>query len=156
VQKPEAQVLALASVVGALLVGFVVVVVREVGATVGAWAGGRGDPYELFAVSLTGLVGAVFAVALGASRRLERSSRAVAVERLQRRFGQWYVVTYALAGGTALVVCLVRLGASTSLLRSLAATFLGTSVAAASSFFGLHDPDEDPPEAAGAQQSKRH
>jgi len=143
VQKPEAQVLALASVVGALLVGFVVVVVREVGATLGVWSGGSGDPYELFAVSLTGLVGAVFAVALGASRQWDPPGRgAAAVERLQRWFARVYVVTYAVAGGVALVVCLVVLGASTSLLRSLAATFLGTSVAAASAFFGLHEPDD--------------
>jgi len=136
--KAGAHVLALASVVGALLVGFAVIVVREVGATIGAWDGGSGDPYELFAVSLTGLVGAVFAVALGASHRSSPSDRrAVAVEHLQSWFGRVYVLTYSLAGGTALVVCLVRLAASTPLLRSLAATFLGTSVAAASAFFGL-------------------
>ena len=136
--KPGAHVLALASVVGALLVGFVVIVVREVGATVGAWDGGSGDPYELFAVSLTGLVGAVFAVALGASHRPPPGGRrTLSVEHLQSWFGRVYVLAYSLAGGTALVVCLVRLSASTPLLRSLAATFLGTSVAAASAFFGL-------------------
>ena len=46
---------------------------------------------------------------------------------------------------TLMGVCLVRLGSSTPLLRSLAATFLGTAVAAASAFFGLHDPDDAAP-----------
>ncbi len=148
--KPGAHVLALASVVGALLLGFVVIVVREVGATIGAWAGGSGDQYELFAVSLTGLVGAVFAVALGASHRSAATDRrAAAVEHLRSWFGRVYVLTYSLAGGTALVVCLVRLAASTPLLRSLAATFLGTSVAAASAFFGLDA------EASGATREDR-
>ena len=129
--------LALASVVGALLLGFVVVVVREVGATLGAWPGGAGDSYELFAVSLTGMVGAVFAVALGAANTIDPRRRTGArLERLRGWFAQAYVLTYAIAGAVALVVCLVRLGESTSLLRSLAATFLGTGVAAASAFFG--------------------
>lgn len=130
-------VLALAGVVGALLLGFVVVVVREIGATVRAWPGGTGDSYELFAVSLTGMVGAVFAVALGAASTIAPRRRARArLERLRGWFAQVYVLTYAIAGAVALVVCLVRLGESTSLLRSLAATFLGTGVAAASAFFG--------------------
>lgn len=133
----EAHVVALASVVGALLLGFVVVVVRESGATLGAWPGGAGDSYELFAVSLTGMVGAVFAVALGAANTIapRRGTRA-RLERLRGWFVQAYVLTYAIAGAVALVVCLVRLGESTSLLRSLAATFLGTGIAAASAFFG--------------------
>jgi hypothetical protein len=118
-----------------MLVGFVVVVVREIGATLEVWPGGEGDPYELFAVSLTGLVGGVFAVALAAPRQVE--TRRVAIDRLRSHVGRAYVVAYALAGGIALVVCLVRLGSSTALLRSLAATFLGTSVAAASAFFGV-------------------
>lgn len=139
-----APIVALAGVVGTLLLGFVVVVVREVGATLGAWLGGTGDPYELFAVSLTGMVGAVFAVALGASQAIAPGRRGrAALGRLHSWFRQIYVLTYAIAGAVALVVCLVRLGESTSLLRSLAATFLGTAIAAASAFFGTQALDDD-------------
>ena len=116
-----------------LLVGFVVLAGREVGATFGITPGGSGDSYELFAVSLTGVVGGVFALASGG---------AVAPSGSLRRFAAWYSCVYAVAGSVALIVCLVRLGSSTPLLRSLAATFLGTAVAAASAVFGLTAPDD--------------
>ena len=118
-----------------LLVGFVVVAVREVGATLGINPGGSGDSYELFAVSLTGLVGGVFALASGGVAAPSGSSR---------RFAALYSCVYAVAGSVALIVCLLRLGSSTPLLRSLAATFLGTAVAAASAVFGLTEPDDAP------------
>lgn len=131
---PEAQGLALGAVLATLLVGFVLVVAREIGATLGVVDGGRGDSYQLFAVSLTGLVGAVFALAMGASRSM---SEAVADrDPLRRFFASAYVLTYVVAGATALLVCLVRLGSSTVILRSLAAAFLGTAVAVASAYFG--------------------
>ena len=41
-----------------------------------------------------------------------------------------------------MIVCLVRLGASTSVLRGLAATFLGTSVATLTAFLDLPDERE--------------
>jgi hypothetical protein len=129
-----AQTTTLVIVVGALLVGFVVVVVREVVVTFGAAAPVTDESYELFAVSLTGLAGGVFAVGLGNAPRGRRTSRP---DRIRSTVGLAYVVTYGLAGGVALVVCLVRLGASTGLLRGLAAAFLGTSVAAATAFFGV-------------------
>ena len=133
-QAPEAQGLALGAVLATLLCGFVLVVAREIGATLGIVDGGRGDSYELFAVSLTGLVGAVFALALGASRS---TTTAVADhDPLRRFFANAYVLTYVTAGAVGLVVCLIRLGSSTVILRSLAAAFLGTAVAVASAYFG--------------------
>jgi hypothetical protein len=147
--RPAAERLTLAVVVGALLVGFVIVVVREVLATFGVLAPAVDDSYELFAVSLTGLAGGVFAVGIGSSAGHPSSGR---TQRLRSAVALAYVVTYALAGALALVVCLVRLGASTALLRSLAAAFLGTSVAAATAFIGVtvtsdrdddHDHDDD-------------
>jgi hypothetical protein len=134
----RAHALTLAVVVGALLVGFVVVVVREVLVTLGITAPTGDQSYELFAVSLTGLAGGVFAVGLGTAPRRAGAGR---VDRLRRTVGLAYVVTYGAAGACALVVCLVRLGDSTGLLRGLAATFLGTSVAAATAFFGVADLD---------------
>ena len=125
-------------VVGALLLGFVVVVVREVVVTFGGAAPVTDESYELFAVSLTGLAGGVFAVGLGTAPRARPMARA---DRVRSTVGLAYVVTYGLAGGLALVVCLVRLGASTGLLRGLAAAFLGTSVAAATAFFGVKASD---------------
>lgn len=119
--------------VGALLLGFMVVVVREVLVTLGAAAPVTDESYELFAVSLTGLAGGVFAVGLGTAPR----RRGARVDRLRDSVGLAYVVSYGLAGALALVVCLVRLGASTALLRGLAAAFLGTAVAAATAFFGV-------------------
>lgn len=133
-RSPEGQTIALGAVLGTLLVGFVVVVAREIGATLDLVDGGRGDSYQLFAVSLTGLVGAVFALALGVSRRAGASD--IADEPLQRVFATAYVLTYVVAGGAALLVCLVELGSSTTILRSLAAAFLGTAVAVASAYFG--------------------
>jgi hypothetical protein len=121
-------------VVGALLAGFVVVVVREVLVTFGGAEPVDDESYELFAVSLTGLAGGVFAVGLGTAPRRRGTTRP---DRVRSTVGLAYVVTYGLAGGIALVVCLVRLGASTGLLRGLAAAFLGTSVAAATAFFGV-------------------
>ncbi len=122
------------SLVG-LLLGFVVVAGREVAATIGVGTGGAGDSYDLFSVSLTGVAGGVFALALGSNAGAGVRSG---------RFASAFALAYATAGAVALVVCLVRLGSSTPLLRSLAATFLGTTVAAASAFFGLTAP-EDPP-----------
>jgi hypothetical protein len=124
-RSPEGQDVALATVLGTLLVGFVVVAAREVGATLGIVDGGRGDSYQLFAVSLTGLVGAVFALAMGANDDQRR-----------RFFSTAYVLTYVISGAIALLVCLIRLGSSTVILRSLAAAFLGTAVAVASAYFG--------------------
>jgi MFS family permease len=133
-QAPEAQGLALGAVLATLLAGFVLVVAREIGATLGVVDGGRGDSYQLFAVSLTGLVGAVFALAMGAPRSMSAS---VADRDPRRRFfASAYVLTYVTAGAVALLVCLVRLGSSTVILRSLAAAFLGTAVAVASAYFG--------------------
>ena len=129
-----AQTMTLIIVVGALLVGFVVVVVREVVVTFGGATPVTDESYELFAVSLTGLAGGVFAVGLSNAPRVRGASRP---DRVRSTVGLAYVVTYGLAGGVALVVCLVRLGASTGLLRGLAAAFLGTSVAAATAFFGV-------------------
>ncbi len=122
------------SLVG-LLLGFVVVAGREVAATVGVGTGGTGDSYDLLAVSLTGVVGGAFAVSLGTSAGARRRPSS---------FSTAFALAYATAGAVALVVCLVRLGASTPLLRSLAAAFLGTAVAAASAFFGLAAPDDPP------------
>ncbi len=116
-----------------LLVGFVLVVAREVGATLDLVEGGHGDSYQLFAVSLTGLVGAVFALGMGAGRAKRRSSKP---DPLRRFFASAYVLTYVVAGAVALLVCLVRLGSSTAILRSLAAAFLGTAVAVTSAYFG--------------------
>ncbi len=118
-----------------LLIGFVVVVAREVVATLGGASSYQSDEYELFTVSLTGLVGGVFAVAMGREQRPVRAKPNVDV-RVRRAMGAAFAVTYVVAGAVAVSVCLVKLGASTSLLRSLAATFLGTSVAAASAAFG--------------------
>ncbi|MCJ7671575.1 MAG: hypothetical protein MUP67_05955 [Acidimicrobiia bacterium] len=133
-RAPEGQAVALAAVLATLLAGFVLVVGREIGATLGIVDGGRGDSYQLFAVSLTGLVGAVFALAMGASRRT--SSTATGDDPRRRLFSTAYVLTYVMAGAIALLVCLVRLGSSTVILRSLAAAFLGTAVAVASAYFG--------------------
>jgi hypothetical protein len=126
-------------VVGALLVGFVIVVAREILVTFGLGRPVHGDSYELFAVSLTGLAGGVFAVGLGTARAAPGAERRA---RLRSLVALAYVATYGAAGALALVVCLVRLGDSTSLLRSLAAAFLGTSIAAATAFFGV-TPDGD-------------
>jgi len=133
-QAPNGQGLALGAVLATLLGGFVLVVAREIGATLAIVDGGRGDSYEMFAVSLTGLVGAVFALALGASR----TTRTVVADHdpLRRFFASAYVLTYVTAGAVALLVCLVRLGSSTVILRSLAAAFLGTAVAVTSAYFG--------------------
>ncbi len=135
----NAQTFTLAAIVAALLLGFVIVVVREVVVTLGAGTPMTDDSYELFAVSLTGLAGGVFAVGLGAAPRVPAPGRA---DRLRRGVGLAYVVTYGLAGALALVVCLVRLSESTALLRSLAAAFLGTAIAAATAFFGVRAADD--------------
>ena len=63
--------------------------------------------------------------------------------------GAAFSVTYIVAGVVALAVCLVKLNDSTSLLRSLAATFLGTSVAAATALFGTQvSPGKSPTSAS--------
>ena len=138
-KAPEGQDVALGAVLGTLLIGFVLVVGREIGATLGVVTGGRGDSYQLFAVSLTGLVGAVFALAMGAARR--RRAGDGHRDALHRFFAAAYVLTYVAAGAIALLVCLVRLGSSTVILRSLAAAFLGTAVAVASAYFGAEADD---------------
>ena len=141
-RSPDGQDVALAAVLATLLAGFVLVVVREIGATLGIVDGGRGDSYQLFAVSLTGLVGAVFALAMGGSRRTAAANAADDDQR-RRFFSTAYVLTYVTAGAIALLVCLVRLGSSTVILRSLAAAFLGTAIAVASAYFGA-DPVHPP------------
>jgi hypothetical protein len=132
-RRPEGHDIALGAVLATLLVGFVLVVTREVGATLDLVAGGRGDSYQLFAVSLTGLVGAVFAVGLGAGRDARPTPKP---DPLRRFFASAYVLSYVVAGAIASLVCLVRLGSSTVILRSLAAAFLGTAVAVTSAYFG--------------------
>ena len=132
----------LAAIVGGLLIGFAVVVVREVLATFGVIDGGKGDQYQLFAVSLTGLAGGIFTVALRAGPRQISAGvgRVATVDALRSSLATAFALAYVTAGTVAVVVCLVRLGDATSLLKSLAATFLGTSVAAATSLFGAADP----------------
>jgi hypothetical protein len=139
-ERTQESVLALILV--GLLLGFVVVVLREIVATLGGSGGYESDEYQLFAVSLTGLTGGVFAVAMNRDQAAPRS-RPVAEQRIRRTMGTAFVVAYVLAGVVAIGVCLVRLGDSTSLLRSLAATFLGTSVAAASALFGTAQNSSD-------------
>ncbi len=129
----ESQSIALGAVLATLLLGFVLVVAREVGATLDLVDGGHGDSYQLFAVSLTGLVGAVFALGLGAGRNARRPTKP---DPLRQFFASAYVLTYVMAGAIALLVCLVRLSSSTVVLRSLAAAFLGTAVAVVSAYFG--------------------
>jgi hypothetical protein len=138
--RGAARHIALAMIGGALLLGFAVIVVREVLATVGVVAPARDDSYELFAVSLTGLAGGAFAAGVRADQAAPRSTSAGARERDDRWRGaimSSFVAVYVAAGAVALVVCLVRLGASTSVLRGLAATFLGTSVATLTIFLDV-------------------
>lgn len=128
--------------VTALLLGFVVVVAREVVATLdGDVSTVTNDEYVLFATSLTGLVGGVFAAAIGAAPRVTRRRRARrmadGVDPWRSRLAAAYVVAYAVAGITATVVCIARLGSATPLLQSLAGAFMGASAAAASAFFGV-------------------
>jgi len=132
-RRPAGPSLALRVSLIGLLGGFIVVAGREVAATLGIGAGGSGDSYDLFAVSLTGVVGGVFAL-----------GSAAASADPPKRFAAMYSLVYATFGAIAMIVCLVRLGASTPLLRSLAATFLGTAVAAASAFFGITVPEDAP------------
>ncbi len=134
--------LALAVIGGALLVGFAVVVIRETLATFGILEPVTDDSYELFAVSLTGLAGGAFAAGVRSDERGRREVRSSADERWRQIIVLSFVAGYVLAGSVALIVCLVRLGASTAVLRALAATFLGTSVASLTAFLDL--PDEGP------------
>jgi hypothetical protein len=142
---------------GALLVGFAVVVVRETLATFGVVGPVTDASYELFAVSLTGLAGGAFAAGVRADRHRRGSPSAgsdVGDERWRRVIMIAFVVGYVVAGSVALLVCLVRLGASTSTLRGLAAAFLGTAAASLTAFLDLPDlPDapEDAPEGASAR-----
>src|SRR5690242_5687447 len=90
---------ALAAIASGLLLGFAVVVVREVLATLGITTAPRsGDEYQLFAVSLTGLAGGVFAVALRAvpadDDEPHHSSRADAV---RNNVGAAFVLAYVIA-----------------------------------------------------------
>jgi hypothetical protein len=135
---------ALAAIASGLLLGFAVVIVREVLATVGVGAdGGSGDEYQLFAVSLTGLAGGVFAVALRSAPNDDDGPRGASrTDAIRNGVGAAFVLAYVAAGSLATLVCLVRLGEATSLLKSLAATFVGTSVAAASSLFGIAERGE--------------
>jgi hypothetical protein len=129
--------------VTALLFGFIVVVAREIAATVdGDLTTITNDEYVLFATSLTGLVGGVFAAAIGAVPRVSRrpaaeASVAARPDPWRSRLAAAYVVSYAIAGIAATVVCITRLGSATPLLQSLAGAFMGASAAAASAFFGL-------------------
>jgi hypothetical protein len=125
---------------GALLVAFAVVVIRETLATFGVVDPVTDDSYELFAVSLTGLAGGAFAAGVRSDqhRRERASSRSAAADdRWRRVIVVGFVSGYVAAGSVALLVCLVRLGASTSVLRGLAAAFLGTSVATLTAFLDL-------------------
>ena len=141
--------LALAVIGGALLVGFAVVVVRETLATFGAVSPVTDESYELFAVSLTGLAGGAFAAGVRADqqRRESNPSRATPTpdERWRGIIVAAFVAGYVVAGSVALIVCLVRLGASTAVLRGLAAAFLGTSVASLTAFLDLPDGSADDP-----------
>jgi hypothetical protein len=137
--RGTARHIALAVIGGALLIGFAVIVVREVLATVGAVTPAHDDSYELFAVSLTGLAGGAFAAGVRADQTAPRSP-AGSRERDDRWRGaimSAFVAVYVAAGAMALVVCLVCLGGSTSVLRGLAATFLGTSVATLTIFLDV-------------------
>ncbi len=133
------QSFAVAAVAAALLLGFAIVVVREALATLGAVTDTDGDEYQLFAVSLTGLAGGVFAVAMRVGPHRSRRQRVSRSDALRRAIGAAFVVAYTIAGSIAVVICLVRLGSATTLLKSVAATFIGTSVAAASALFGVSD-----------------
>jgi hypothetical protein len=139
--------LTLAVIGGALLVGFAVVVVRETLATFGLVGQVTDDSYELVAVSLTGLAGGAFAGGVRADQQRRDSSPQASTpdERWRRVIVLSFVVGYVIAGSVALIVCLVRLGASTTVLRGLAAAFLGTSVASLTAFLELPDLDADQP-----------
>ena len=140
--------LALAVIGGALLVGFAVVVIRETLATFGIVPPVTDESYELFAVSLTGLAGGAFAAGVRTDQHrralLRPRSQVPSDERWRRVIVASFVTGYVLAGSVALIVCLVRLGASTAVLRGLAAAFLGTSVATLTAFLDL--PDERLPD----------
>ena len=86
----------LVAIVAGLLIGFAVVVVREVLATLGVIDGGKGDQYQLFAVSLTGLAGGVFTVALRAEPRSAGAGepRAVAVDALRSGLATAFALAY--------------------------------------------------------------
>jgi hypothetical protein len=146
--------LALAVIGGALLVGFAVVVIRETLATFGAVAPVTDESYELFAVSLTGLAGGAFAAGVRTDQHRRRRpggpTRTPSDERWRRILVVSFVTGYVVAGSVALIICLVRLGASTAVLRGLAAAFLGTSVATLTTFLDLpldvpplDDPDDE-------------
>jgi hypothetical protein len=137
--------MALAVIGGALLVGFAVIVVREVLATLGAVPPAHDDSYELFAVSLTGLAGGAFAAGVRADQTAPRSplGRRDRDDRWRGAITGAFVAVYVAAGAVALVVCLVRLGGSTSVLRGLAATFLGTSVATLTIFLDVPTASEE-------------
>ena len=64
-------------------------------------------------------------------------TRSPSDERWRRILVVSFVTGYVVAGSVALIVCLVRLGASTAVLRGLAAAFLGTSVATLTAFLDL-------------------
>lgn len=135
--------LALAVTGGALLVGFAVVVVREILATFDVTEPVHDDSYELFAVSLTGLAGGAFAAGVRNDRRRRRRPSSRTDDRWRRILVTAFVAGYVLSGSVALLVCLVRLGSSTSVLRGLAAAFLGTSVATLTAFLELPDDLDD-------------
>jgi hypothetical protein len=141
--------LALAVIGGALLVGFAVVVVRETLATFGVVSPVTDESYELFAVSLTGLAGGAFAAGVRADQHHRESDRPRVASSPDERWRGIlvfaFVAGYVVAGSVALIVCLARLGASTAVLRGLAAAFLGTSVASLTAFLDLpHDSPDDP------------
>jgi hypothetical protein len=126
----------LASMLVGLLIVFVVVVAREVIATLTDSSGYQSNEFELIAVSITGVVGGVFAVFVSREQQRPLPDAPPEEVRIRKTMGAAFAVTYIVAGVIALAVCLVKLDDATSLLRSLAATFLGTSVAAATALFG--------------------
>ncbi len=142
--RPEAitqpvQQLAIWITVTTLLVGFVAVVAREIVATIdGDVSTLSGDEYVLFATSLTGLVGGVFAAAVGAVPRVtgRRGAPEGRPDPWRTRLAAAYVIAYAVAGVSATIVCIARLGSATPLLQSLAGAFMGSAAAAATAFFG--------------------
>lgn len=124
--------------VSALLVVFVVVVAREIVATFDdRVTTATDDEYVLFATSITGLVGGVFAVAVGAVPQRRSVRERSDADQWRARLATAYVLAYAAAGVSATVVCVARLGSATPLLQSLAGAFLGASAAAASAYFGI-------------------
>jgi hypothetical protein len=96
----------------------------------------------------------VFAAAVGAVPRVTGRRNAGSEDRpdpWRTRLAAAYVVAYAVAGVSATIVCIARLGSATPLLQSLAGAFMGSAAAAATAFFGSA---AEPPTSPGpAEQS---